>query len=241
MKISKFAILFALILSFSTQFFAQENAKLPTANEVFTKYINAIGGKEAYTQNTSRIYKGTLEIAIMNITGTFEMFFKSPNKSLVSLDITGSGENKNGFDGTVAWAKNAIQGLRTKSGNEFESVKSNADFYYSVNLETKYPKAEVIKTDKIGEVAVYVVKADENTTLFFEQQTGFLKKSDRIVLVPEGNSRTTTTFEDYREVNGIKYPHTWRQSVHGGEMVLKITEIKHNSEIDDSIFSKPKS
>ncbi len=235
-----FAILITILFSFSLQIFAQDNAKLLTAKEIFQKYADAIGGKSAVEKITSRTYKGTLEIPAMNINGTFEMFYKAPNKNLVSLALKDFGENLNGFDGTVAWAKDAMQGLRTKSNAELEHIKVTSDFYYSVNLENVYPNAETTGTQKIENKEVYMVKADANATLYFDKETGFLLKSERLVISPQGKMLTTTSFSDYREIDGIKYPHTWRQSIHGGEMILKIAEIKHNAEIDEAIFSKPK-
>jgi len=235
-----FAILITIAFSFSIQSLAQANPELLTAKDVFQKYTNAVGGKEAFQKITARTYKGTLEIPNMNITGTFEMFFKAPNKNLVSLNLIGYGENLNGFDGTIAWAKDVVQGLRTKSNQELEQIKLTSDFYYSVNLAKIYPKAEVTDVQKIEKTEVNVVKADANTTLFFDKETGLLLKTERSVISAQGKIPTTVSFSDYREVNGIKYPHTWQQSIHGGAMILKITEIKLNAEIDDAIFSKPK-
>ncbi|HRH46284.1 MAG TPA: hypothetical protein PKY82_31860, partial [Pyrinomonadaceae bacterium] len=134
MKNKFLLILLALIFSITYQSIAQETTKLPSAQDIFKKYSDSIGGKENYFKLTSRIYKGTIEIPAMNITGTFEMLFKAPNMNLVSINLGGFGNNLNGFDGTIGWAKDEIQGLRTKSGAELEQAKLTSDFYYPVIL-----------------------------------------------------------------------------------------------------------
>lgn len=234
------AILLALIFSITYQSLAQETAKLPTAKDIFKKYSDSIGGKENYYKLTTRIYKGTVEIPAMNVNGTFEMSFKAPNMNLVSLNLGGFGNNLNGFDGTVGWAKDEIQGLRTKSGAELEQAKLTSDFYYPVNLEKVYPNAEVTGIEKFEDSEVYIVKITENNTLYFDKQTGFLVKTTRFVNTAQGKQPASVVFSDYREIEGIKYPFLWKQSIHGGDMIFKFTEVKHNQNIEDQIFSKPK-
>lgn len=235
-----YAILITLCLMITTQSSAQDIDRKQLAQDIFNKYAEAIGGKEVFAKITGRIYKGSLEAAQMNLNGTFEMFYKFPNKNLVSLNITGMGENLNGFDGTTAWAKNSVQGLRIKSGAELEQVKLTSDFYYLVNLAKIYPNAESIGTEKINNMDTFIVKADENTTFYFDKQSGLLLKNNRTTITSQGKMSTTILFEDYREIEGIKYPFIWRQSIHGSEMILRITEIKHNPVMDETIFSKPK-
>jgi hypothetical protein len=48
-------------------------------------------------------------------------------------------------------------------------------------------------------------------------------------------------YTDYREVDGVKTPFQWTQKTPVGEMIIKITEVKTNAEIDDSRFAKPSS
>ncbi len=127
------AILITLLFAFTTQSFAQENTNLPSTKAVFQKYTEAIGRKEAFVKITSRIYKRTLNKPQMNLNETFEMLYKSPNREIAVIKLTGYGENLSGFDDEIGWAKDMIQGWRTKPGSELEPVKLTADFYYFDN------------------------------------------------------------------------------------------------------------
>ena len=74
------------------------------------------------------------------------------------------------------------------------------------------------------------------TGLLVRQQTKF----DR-----EGTPwEIDTELSDYREVDGVKYPHHHHAKIiiDGNpvfEFELKVKEIKHNEKIDDAPFAKP--
>ncbi len=45
---------------------------------------------------------------------------------------------------------------------------------------------------------------------------------------------------DYRDIGGgLKAPFQRKQVMPGGEIMLKITDLKNNVAIDDAIFAKP--
>jgi len=45
--------------------------------------------------------------------------------------------------------------------------------------------------------------------------------------------------EDYGEVDGVKMPHTLRQTTPDFTISIKMSEIKHNIDIEDAKFAKP--
>jgi len=54
------------------------------------------------------------------------------------------------------------------------------------------------------------------------------------------SSRPRNTFEDYKDVDGIKLPFTIRRSRQGFSFTHKFDDVKHNVPIDDSKSDKPK-
>ena len=217
-----------------------EKIKLPSARDVFKSHVKATGGREAAEKVKSRTMKGTVELPAMGLKGTFEMLSKSPNKSIATMNLSGFGEIIEAFDGSEAWAKNPLQGLRVKTGKELDEVKESSDFNYDINFEKIYPNAAVTGIEKTDGAEVYVVKADEDATFYFDRQTGLLTRVDRTITSPEGKINSVTKFEDYRVVDGVKQSFKFRQSALGAEFVFNIAEIKQNVEIPDEKFSKPK-
>ena len=75
---------------------------MPTVDQVLENYVKAIGGKDAFMKVTSRVEKGTLEIAAMGVNAPIEMYSKAPSKSYFFLEIPSYGVITEGFDGTTA-------------------------------------------------------------------------------------------------------------------------------------------
>lgn len=243
---------FALLLSFAAISSAQQTIekpsesqrgmkeKLPSSAEIFRKNAHAKGGIAAAEKIKTRVSKGTVEIAAMGLKGALESSAKSPGKILTVLNLNGLGEILDGFDGSEGWAKDPIQGLQTKRGEELAQMRLHSDFYYDFNLEKHYPKSEITGSEKFGAYEVYVVKADPNTTMYFDKQSGQMIRLDRLFTTSAGKFMTQNFFDDFREVDGLKHPFVIRQVANGIELSFKLTEIKQNVEINDSIFSRPK-
>ena len=219
---------------------AAKKIKLPTAKKLFEQHIKATGGKKAAEKIKNRQTTGTVEMPAMGLKGTFETLSKAPNKTLVTMNLSGFGEITEAFDGSEAWSKNPLQGLRVKTGKELEDVKESADFYYDLNLGKTYPKAAVIELKNIDGAEAYVVKADDDTTFYFDKQSGLMTRVDRVVTSPEGKINSVTKFEDFRVVDGVNQTFRVRQSALGAEFVFNVSEVKQNVEIADERFSKPK-
>lgn len=216
----------------------EEKVILPTAKEVFENSFKATGERAAIEKVKSRSMKGTVELTAMGLKGNFEIISKAPNKSAAIVNLGGFGEIIEAFDGSEAWTKNPLQGLRVKTGKELAEVKKYSSLEYDYELAKIYPQATVTGIEKIGDAEVYVVKADEDTMFFFDKKSGLVLRSKRNLTSPQGKITSVTTFEDYREVDGVKQPFKFTQNALGTDLVFNVSEIKQNIEIADERFSK---
>lgn len=219
-------------------------AKMPTVAEILAKYVQAIGGKAANEKIKSRTIKGTVELAPMNIKGTFEGFSAAPNKSVTATTLAGIGEIIEGFDGTTAWSVNPISGNRDKQGEELAQTKIIYNFYRDTNLDKIYPKLELKGVEKVGASDAYVVVGTAGNlppeTFYFDTKSGLLVRQDIILVTPEGNTLTKTFFEDFRDVDGVKLSFKTRSILPQFEVITTFSEIKHNAAVADAKFAKPK-
>jgi hypothetical protein len=216
---------------------------LPTVDQIIEKYVEAMGGKAALEKITSRVTKGTFDLPAFGASGTWEAYAKAPNKSISITDVPNFGLIRNGFDGTIAWEDNPQTGLNEKSGALLVRAKLDSDFYREFKLKELYPKIVVKKKDKVGEKDAYVVEATPDgasaETWYFDAATGLLLRADAEREGPNGPTVAQLYFEDYKDVDGIKFPYAIRQVLPEFSLSLKITEVKHNVEIEDAKFSKP--
>jgi hypothetical protein len=238
-------ILFSLVLAASAlaQATKPDSAALPSVDQVLEKNIKAQGGKDAITKITSRHQKGTFEFAAAGAGGSAEFLAKAPNKSTFTIDIAGYGTVREGFNGSTAWAQSPDTGLRDKSGAELADAKRDDDFYRDLRLKDLYPALAVKGKEKVGTKDAYVLEGPraEGTPdkFYFDAETGIMIRADVERESAQGKVAVQMYFEDFKEVDGVKLPHTMRQVTPMGEFVIKITETKHNVPIDDAKFNKP--
>lgn len=222
----------------------QPKAKQPTVQEILARYVEALGGRATYEKVKTRSMRGTIEIAAAGIKGTVESIAAAPDKSYSNGNLTGIGEMIESYDGKTAWSVNPIQGNRDKAGQELLQAKLMSNFYREINLDKLYSKLEYKGVDKVGESDVYVVVATADglppETFYFDAKSGLLLRTDMTMVTPEGNTTSTSYFEDFRDVDGTKIPFRTRTVLPQFELVTVFTEVKNNVAIDESKFAKPK-
>lgn len=212
-----------------------------TAEQVLEKSIQAMGGRTAMGKITSTWMKGTLQI--QGIAGTFEIHQKTPNKYFMVQNLQGVGEFKQGYDGKIGWAQDPMSGVRKLEGAELEMTKREARHNAPLHWKELYKKVELLGTRKVGGATTHVVRMTpvkgKPVTQYFDAKTFLLVKVDMTVESPQGTVPTETFLSDYRTVNGVKFPFTLRQRVASMEVSMKVTEVKNNVPMKDSIFTKP--
>lgn len=220
------------------------DASLPSVDQVLEKYVAAIGGKAKVEKVTSRMMKGTFEMAAMGLKGTLEVMSKAPNKSFMSMTLPGLGAIQQGFNGTVGWIQDPIQGLRELNGSELAALKQTADVHRDINLKEAYPKMTVLEKGKVGAADVYILEATPPTggaeKLYFDTTSGLLLRNDMVFEGPQGKLPLETYFEDYRDAGGVKMAHTVRQVNPLAPVTLKFEDVKNNYPVADLKFEKPK-
>lgn len=223
---------------------AEHNAStLPTPDQLFDKYLQAIGGKAAFDKLKTRVWKGTF-ITGNGISMPYEVRQAAPDKFLSILTTPKQGVFETGYNGTSGWMQNA-RGTRSFGASDLGQFKRLSSFFGGVNLKEQYTKPRVVGTDKIGDREAYVMRAvsvtGNNERLYFDTQTGLLLRVlsvERTMLVPIPEQ---IDFSDYREVDGVKLPFTiqvYNIDPSNGA-TRKFTEVKHNVPVDDARFNQP--
>ena len=231
--------------------------RLPTADQVFQRYAQAMGGKASVDKIKTRwmqttllrpklINSGSPRAAVLNRaeSWTIESFQKAPNKYLAII-TTPEGVNYQGFNGTTGWTK-STQGQREMNAVELTRIKRQADLYIDLKLKDRYSELRTIGKETIDGKEVYAIEARslENKTekLFFDARTGFLVRRIVFTEIKLGLDPEQTDYEDYREVDGVWLPFTVRVSYlddnHFGT-TRAVKKVRQNVQIDDSKFEVP--
>ena len=217
-----------------------------TADDVITKYIEAIGGKD-YIKNLKSLSiesKGemsSIEFVIREITVNgeaykYEMDFGQA--SLINFFSKRGGWKSNPLTGStdatdMTEEENEAGLIRMYIGAPFINYK---DFGYTVKLEGEDEVAD--------KVALKVKMTDANNveaSYYFDNSTGLLIKS---VAQEESMGQmveSITTFSDYRKVENILIPYL-RVANKGGTLNIsnKIINVEVNKSLNDDFYTKPR-
>lgn len=214
----------------------------PTADQILAKYIDALGGQAAIDKMKSRSMKGTY----VGVTGTalnFEALLVAPDKFYIN--VTGQqGSMERVFNGTAAWQKTS-GGTIVLDEPVLGDLKSVFSFFRNIKLKEQFTRLRPGRRDKIGDREMIVLNgtaADgHREQLFFDAETGLLRRRISFVTTMIGVIPEQIDFDDYRDVEDVKLPFSIRVlSVEPGLVSTRsLTEIKLNVPFDDSKFVMP--
>ncbi len=214
----------------------------PTAEQVWDKYVQAVGGKEAIAKLKNRVAKGSYT---MNNGTVMELEITNEGSNVRSLLKGQAGETNGAFNGTTGWVIDP-RGQREMNRNDINNAKALLENLAAVKLSEPYPKFTLGgRRAKIGDRDAFVMRGTRDSkalTLFFDAETGLLLRKLEVSPTVLGGIPEQTDYEDYRDVDGVKLPMTIKSySVIGNNTgVRKFTEVKHNVSLDGTIFTAPK-
>jgi len=216
-----------------------KSGSLPTVDELLAKYVEAIGGAAAWKATTSRIVSGTVDIVGKMRGGKFETYAQAPNKMLTVIDTQPMGITKTGFNGRNGWARTSA-GVRTLKGPELAALQREISFYGALTLKNDYPKITMAGKSKIGYREVFVLDLQPATgaveRMYFDAQTYLPVRVNTVELLGTISAPVEIYLDDWREVDGIKYPFSLTQSFGKLTLVFTVKEVKHNVAIDARMF-----
>jgi len=215
-----------------------------STDQVLDRYEQALGGRANWLSIKTRIMKGSLSAPILGNDIPWEFRAKAPSKRLTIMNIPSMGSAQEGYNGVKGWTSSSFAGFSEKTGEELENLKREVDFYREVNLKQLYPKLVLMGRQKLEKNEAYVIEAvppkGAAEKLYFDTQSFLLVRRDIEIQSPDGKVQAQMYFEDYRVVDGVKLPFIMRMAnPEMARFTLKITQVNHNLNIDDSQFEKP--
>lgn len=224
-----------------------------TADDIIEKHLAATGGRAALSKLTSRVSSGAISLTtpVGELKGTVEVYIKKPNKSrtLIKIDAValGGGQiiNDQRFDGMTGYVVDSFNGNREITGDQLEAMKNGGFPTPLLTYKDSGATAVLSGREKVGTNDAYVIQFAPRTgpgiRVFIDTESFMLVKTILTLNVPQlGRSiDQVVEFSDYRDVDGIKIPHTTKSSNPLQTIAATLNDVKHNTEIDDSVFSRP--
>jgi zinc protease len=215
----------------------------PTADQILAKYLDALGGEAAIDKLKTLVMKGTYTGANGEAL-PYEISMVAPDKFDIMV-TTQQGTIERGFDGKVGWEKGP-RGVTELAAGVLAGLKEKFLFYSNIKLKEQFTQLRVGRRDKIGDHEVISIGGrtadNRREQLYFDAQSGLLLRRIRYLPTMIGIIPEQTDFDDYREVEGVKFPFTVKvAAVEVGNPIAtrSYSEIKLNVAIDESKFKMP--
>jgi len=221
----------------------------PTPDQVFDKYLEALGGAQRVGTLTSWVGTGeSLGYASIGGNAVFTTYAKAPNQHVTMITFKNNPQRPNSvwaFNGRQGWIKTPRGLLQDYElvGDELDGQRFEAQLAFPAQIKQILTGWRVGLPRVIGDRAYTVVQGNGPRgflgTLYFDPDTGLLRRVVRYGPSPIGRILTQLDYGDYREVNGIKFPFELTFSWLDGRYTAKLTNVQVNVPIEESRFSQP--
>lgn len=218
---------------------------LPTTKEILDKFETVSGGRSVWSNFTTRYMKGIYQTEDASAFAAIEVFSKSPNKVLFKITFSNGVVLREVCDGKAAWIEDPVGGTHMITGAALESRIRQANFNDRTDGLLMAVTGHVIGTEKVGAHSTYVLefsKEKKSTSkIYFDQESGYAVRADDTFHREDGDYKVETYMDDYRPVDGAYFPFRLRHIEKGNIFTVRLTQIKNNAPVDDSMFFKPAS
>lgn len=214
-----------------------------SADQVFTKYIQALGGADRVARLTSFVATGTyIGFNTGNAKVPIEIVARAPDQRTTVVRMY-DGEAVKATDGRSAWAAEGWRQLplMTFTGGNLAGARFEAMVSFPAGIQKAFNQwqvSSVVIDDRDVQVLQGTNPGQLPVNLYFDE-SGLLVRSVRWSSTPVGTVPTQTDYADYREVAGVKVPFRSVVTWTNGQNTIELTEVRPNVPIDAARFARP--
>jgi predicted TIM-barrel fold metal-dependent hydrolase len=222
---------------------AKASTALPTAEQVLSRYLAAMGGEDALRKITSMGAAGSIFVATYGAYGEYREVAKAPRSFRRTFRFPGYATLERAFDGTRGWEEGPDYGIEVLSGARLAEVRRQAEFHLPLNVRGLYPQITVRGRGRIDEFDCVILESrtqeGETIQLWFDEATGLLLAIDSTETFANGVSqRVRYQYEDYRNLDGVPVPHQIRYE--SPRLIWVVTrQVVLNAPVADNVFEPP--
>ena len=227
--------------NYGNQYDPSKSQKVPaglTAQKVIDNYIAALGGQKKLSDVKS--LKMAMGADMMGNNIDMKMYKKTPKKLLVEVGMGGNVMSKQLMNGEEVSASNMGADLPIDDETKEEFLISSYPFP-ELNYEELGVKTDLKGVEKVDTKNAYAVEvtypSGNKVTQYYDVESGLKVRQTKIVKTAQGEMAMSTEFGEYKEVDGIQFPHLIVQPMGGGmKLNIKTKSVEVNPAIDDSVF-----
>ena len=215
-------------------------ADVPSPDQIFARYADALGGASAIEKLSTRVEKGTISLGGRQLP--IDIYSKVPGKRMAVTHLP-NGDSVTTYDGNSGWTSAPDRPTRDIPAPEAASARAETDLQLPIHFRQLFSELRTGKPEKIGDHDVYVVSGlnagQPAAKFYFDEHSGLLLRLVRYVDSPLGRNPTQIDYADYRDQDGVKMAFQRTIARPGARSAIQIEQAKDNVPIDDAKFAKP--
>lgn len=236
-----FMVLGSPAVAQSTTFDQPDSARndLPSAESLFEKHIEAIGGREAMEKVQSRKMSGTYTGAPFRFPTRVTIWQKAPDKMHLKIVEPAGVQIQVAYDGEQAWEEQGIAGFRMIEGDRLAWLREDAVFWGVADYERVFKKMTTVGTGALNGRAMFIVRVTTHSgreqNLLFDAITGLFSARRSGTTGPNGEEVVTESVVlDYKDFGGVKFPTRMAQNQVGTpyQALYEYKEIEIDVDLD---------
>ena len=166
---------------------------------------------------------------------------KAPNMFSMVVKMGDNIVQKQIYDGKTG-SSSGMMGASDMEGEELEEMKYSSTMF----AESKYAELgyelQLLGIEPVEGSDAYVMTVTSPTgqseTVYYDVASGLKVRSISTQESPMGTITATTDFLDYKEVDGVKFPHRIKQDAGMQQMDMMVEKIELNTGVKADIFKK---
>ena len=215
-----------------------------TPDQVFAKYLQAIGGADRLARFTSFAAKGLysgFDTGFVKVP--VELVGRAPAQQAMIVHMS-AGDSTRTFDGgSGGWmaGPDTPLPLLTLTGGNLERARLEATMAFPAGLRQAFGQWRVGRTAIDGrdvQILQGTAAGLPPANLYFDA-SGLLVRMVRWTDTPVGMVPTQVDYADYRDVAGVKIPFKRTVSQTYMQMSVELSEMQPNVPVDAARFAKP--
>jgi hypothetical protein len=217
-----------------------------SADKIFARYLQALGGAERVRALTSFVATGTYAgFNTGDAKAPIEIYARAPNQR-TQVVKTFEGDAIFTFDGRNAWAAEGWRQLPllTFTGSNLASARVDAIVSFPAGIQPAFAAWQAMPTtleDRNVQLLQGTNAGELPVNFYFDEETGLLVRTLRWSRTSVGTVPTQVDYAEYREVAGagVRMPFRLRVRWTNGENAIELAEVRPNVPIDPGRFARP--
>jgi outer membrane lipoprotein-sorting protein len=215
----------------------------PSVDEVFAKYLKAMGGTEQLATFMSFSATGTYagyETEQMEVPA--EVYAQAPNR-MATIARSSAGTSVKVFDGRTGWRlqPDTPMPLLPLTGGNLTGAAIEAMVWFPTGIQRAFSQWQIGVTainDRDTVVAHGTNPGQPPVRLYFDE-SGRLVRLVHWTVTAVGAVPTKIDYSDFRTVAGIQMPFQWTRTWTNNQVVMQLKDVRPNVEIEPERFAKP--